>query len=299
MVAAVAATALFTCRPAQGLGTLTYTRSQIRRVVDLSTCRDRAIGPAPSIFTWGPFISPDGRLRALSDGKHITIRNRTSGRRRDIFSSPGAIELDGWSPDSGWVLFAVDPMSSASIAADGLTVQAVSATSRAVATLGPMLAYPDYRAWCGRSLVFTVGGNRIATADKRLVVTTSKDWHVRQLGAEPDRAWGSLACAPGARSVVVQSQRATSATDMTFPRSHWALWRVGLDGSRQRLTSPPPGWSDDSPSFVGRTLFFVRERRGAGAVYALRGGHLLGPFAEVGTDAGYYGHHTWDYSVTP
>jgi hypothetical protein len=50
---------------------------------------------------------------------------------------------------------------------------------------------------------------------------------------------------------------------------------------------------------VGGTLFFVRSRHGTGAVYALRGGKLLGPFATVGPNPGYYGHRAWPYAVTP
>ena len=34
--------------------------------------------------------------------------------------TPGPIMLEGMSPDRRWVLFAIDPMSSASLAADGL-----------------------------------------------------------------------------------------------------------------------------------------------------------------------------------
>jgi hypothetical protein len=55
----------------------------------------------------------------------------------------------------------------------------------------------------------------------------------------------------------------------------------------------------DSPSYSrDGTLFFVRSHRDAGRVYALRNGKLLGPFATLGPDIGFYGHHAWPYSVT-
>jgi dipeptidyl aminopeptidase/acylaminoacyl peptidase len=298
VVAAVAAAAAFTCRPAPGLGSLTYVRARTTHVVDLATCRDRAVGPASHAFSWGPFVAPNGRLRALSNGSTVSVRDRRTGRTRRLLRRPGSgVELLGWSPDSRWILFAVDPMHSASIAADGLTVQAVSTSGR-VATIAPALVYRDYSAWCGRSFVLTSGGNRMATADKKLVVARPDAWRPRRLVDDPTRAWGSLVCAPGGRAVVVQSQRATRGVDMTVARTHWALWRVGLDGRARRLTSPPPGYSDDSPLFVGGTLFFVRSRNGSGAVYAMRGRRLLGPFASVGFDSGYYGHHAWPYSVS-
>jgi hypothetical protein len=93
----------------------------------------------------------------------------------------------------------------------------------------------------------------------------------------------------------VQSQPAS--TDANFFHTRWSLWRVGLDGTKRRLTSPRPGYADESPRFSGKTLFFVRSRRGVGKLYALRGGRLLGPLASLGSQLGYYGHHAWPYSV--
>jgi hypothetical protein len=82
--------------------------------------------------------------------------------------------------------------------------------------------------------------------------------------------------------------------------AHWSLWRVSLHGSQHRLTSPPAGYSDESPRFSrdGRTLFFVRSRKGVGELYALRGGRVLGPLASLGFRLGYYGHTDWAYSVS-
>jgi hypothetical protein len=78
------------------------------------------------------------------------------------------------------------------------------------------------------------------------------------------------------------------------------LWRVGLDGTSTRLTSPPRGYADESPHFAPdqSTLYFVRARRGDGKLYALRGGRIVGPLLTLGHEDGYYGHTAWPYSVT-
>jgi WD40-like Beta Propeller Repeat len=301
VVAALAAAASLACRPAPGLGTLHYVQAGVRHAVDLATCRERtlhSLKPVPRELR-----SPDGtRIAYVYAGpapkQTIVVRNVRTRRQWNVLRGPEAIELLGWSPDGRWLLYAIDPMSSQSIAADGLRLRAVGVVTGGVVPIAPTLMYDDYRAWCSGALFLSAGGNRLATADKRLLVTRPGSWRTETLGNRR-RAWGSLVCAPGGHSVVVQSQRATDPNDMTLDRSHWALWRVGLDGSRRRLTSPPPGWSDDSPRFAGRTLFFVRSRRGFGRIYALRGGRLLGPFATLRTDTAYYGHRAWPYGVRP
>jgi hypothetical protein len=296
VLAAAVAAASIACRPAPDLGTLTYTRGKIVHVVDLATCRDRkaAAAPLPSV---NPVVSPNGRFRASVHHDTIVATNLRSHRSFDVFRGPHAVMLLGWSPDSRWILFAIDPMASASIAADGLRLQAVAVVAGGVVRIAPMLMYDDYRAWCGGRLVLTAGGDRIATTNKRLVVTRPGAWRARALVRSPGRAFGSLACADDGRSIVVQSQPATG-VDMSLDHSHWSLWRVGLDGSLGRVTSPPVGYSDDSPVVAGDAVFFVRSRHGLGRIYASRAGKLYGPFATVDRNSGYYGHRAWDFRVT-
>jgi hypothetical protein len=102
-----------------------------------------------------------------------------------------------------------------------------------------------------------------------------------------------MACAPDRRSVVVQTQRESN--DANFFHTHWALWRVGLDGSHRQLTSPPARHADESPRFSrdGRTILFVRSERGHGSVYVLHGGKVTGPLLSLGYQLGYYGHQDW------
>ncbi|HZQ02517.1 MAG TPA: hypothetical protein VFA88_00695, partial [Gaiellaceae bacterium] len=117
-------------------------------------------------------------------------------------------------------------------------------------------------------------------------------WKPRLLWNAPDRAFGSIACAPDGRSVAVQSQR--SSDNGRFFATRWQLWRVGLDGSRSLLDRPSPGFADESPLWIagGRALVLVRERDGHGTLELLRGGRLT-PLARLGYSLGYYGHHDW------
>ena len=88
----------------------------------------------------------------------------------------------------------------------------------------------------------------------------------------------------------MQSQRENQ--DSNFFHTHWALWRIGLDGSERRLTSPPAGDADESPRYAGSTLLFVRSRQGHGVLRT-----QAGTLAPLGYDIGYYGHHAWPYAV--
>jgi hypothetical protein len=245
--------------------------------------------------------TPGLRVTAERHGKRgsqaIVLDGRVVLTVRESYATvpagaPGPIILFGVSPDRKWALYAIDPQGSASLAADGLTISAVSSSGGKPRTVEFGLSDDRYRAWCGDRLVATAGGDRITTHDKQLIVTGPPSWRATPLARATDRAWGSLACAPGGRAVVVQSQPAGGS-------AHWALWRVGLDGSQRRLTSPPAGSADDSPSFAGGTLYFVRSHAGSGSLYALRDGTLLGPLVSLGPDLDSFGNDEWPYSVRP
>jgi hypothetical protein len=247
------------------------------------------------------------RVVVTRRGEHgtqaIVFRGRTVLTVKESYDrvpagTPGPILLEGTSPDKRWILYAIDPMGSASLAADGLVLQAVGATGgRSHAVEGGLL-YGDYRSWCSfYSLVVTTGGSRLAVDNKRLIVTGPPTWKSRLLVRAYARVFGSLECAPDGNSVVVQE--APQRTDSSVINPRWQLWRVGLDGKSTRLTSPPPGYSDESPHFSPdqQTIYFVRAHRGAGSLYALRHGKLTGPLLSLGRLDGYYGHRAWPYSV--
>ena len=205
--------------------------------------------------------------------------------------SPGPIELEGLSPDREWILYAIDPQGSASLAADGLTLRAVRADGGRSYTVASGLLYPDYRAWCGNRLVMTAGGDRIAVHAKRLIVTGPPDWKPHRVVPDPAMSFGSLAC--DGDGVIVQAQ--PSSTDANFFHTHWSLYRVGLDGSMTRLTRPPRGYADESPQVADGVVYFVRSTHGNGELYALRNGKLAGPLVSLGHSLGYYGHQAWPY----
>jgi hypothetical protein len=303
VLAAVGAAAVLGCTPHPGLGAVTYIRSAEQHVLDLATCRDTA-GPAPK--RPHPLRLPGLTVRVQRHGQTgsqtIVFRGRAALTVHESYTSipggvPGPIVLIGVSPDGRWILYGIDPQSSESIAADGLTVRAVRSAGGPTRVVASGLLNGDYRDWCGGTLVMTAGGDRIATHHKHLIATRPPGWHARTLVHAPGRAWGSLACAPDHRSVVVQSQRDSTSYDLS--RTHWALWRVDLDGSATQLTRPPAGYADESPHFAGGVLYFVRSRKGVGSLYALRDGRLVGPLVSLGENDGYYGHHAWPYTVRP
>jgi hypothetical protein len=252
-------------------------------VVDLATCRETTRRAPPQRF----FV-PGLTTRAQS----LVYRGRTvfTERRRRWPLWPLGV-----SPDRRWVLFTIDPYNSASIPADGLPIRVVAAGGGRVRTLPLMLLDASYRTWCGGRLVLTAGGDRIAWHDKRLIEASAPDWTPRALVAAPGRSFGASTCAPDGRSVVVQSQR--SSIDADFWSGSWALWRVSLDGRATQLTHPPKGYVDESPRFApDGTLYFVRSTRGHGKLYALRGGHVVGPLLSLGYSLGYYGAQNWPYA---
>jgi hypothetical protein len=296
------------CTPHPGLGAVQYEHVRL----DLATCKSGSpvIGrPADGVVRQGHFVAEvRASGRGKTAGQTIWVTDTRTRRSHAVFSeteyytstgpgeTPGPIVLLGWSSDAKWIFFTIDPGSSASIMADGLTLRVVSAEGGAPHRLAPMLVYSDYLAWCGGRLVFTAGWDRIAINDKHLDVASPPDWKVRPLVRAPGRSFGSLVCSPDRRSVVVQSQ--PSGTDARFFATRWSLWRVGLDGSTAPLTRPPAGHADESPRYAGNVLYFVRSERGRGVLFALQGSKLLGPLLALGYSLGYYGHQDWPYTVT-
>jgi hypothetical protein len=256
------------CTPHPGYGSVLLRNGAQRRIVDLATCRSRAL--------------PKG-------GTVLHVRGRT------VVAAPrgSSVANLGASPDGRWQLFAIDPMSSVSVAADGLAVKAVAVRTKRVRTIATGLIYGDYRAWCGNRLVMTAGGGRMSTHHKWLIVTSPPAWRVRVLVRDPGRAFGALAC--DGESVVVQSARDSG---LDYTRSTpWSLWRVSLaTGALHRLTSPPAGSHDDAPRVTSTgKILFVRTRHHVGTLYGLGAGPLLA----LGRDPDeYYGHRGWS-NVSP
>jgi hypothetical protein len=276
------------CTPHTGLGTVTVERPAYVQVVNLATCK-QSRAPKPHATTAVTVrVTPTSQSIVYQGRVVLTIRE---SHKRVPAGAPGPIELFGLSPDREWVLYAIDPQGSASLAADGLALRAIRVTGGRSFPVAFGLAYDDYRAWCDGKLVITAGGDRYAAHDKTLVVTGPPLWRARSVVTARDFAFGSVACL--GNGVVVQASRNGL---NAFPR--WSLWRLGLDGGMSMLDKPPPGYSDDSPR-VSRsgTIYFVRSRRSHGQLYALSAGRVTGPLLSLGALTAYYGHESWPYSV--
>jgi hypothetical protein len=183
--------------------------------------------------------------------------------------------------------------------ADGLDLRAVDVESGKNVRVAHMLLYDDYLTWCGSTLVLTAGGDRLAIHDKQLVAAAAPRWRPRVVWNAPTRAFGSVACGPDGKNVAVLSQR-DHGDDWNFFDTRWQLWQVSLDGSHRLLDAPPAGFADESPVWSpdGRSLLFVRERRGIGSLMLLHDGTVFGPLARLGYSLGYYGHHAWPIGWT-
>lgn len=285
------------CTPHPGFGTVRLERPAIVQVVDLSTCKETTAKPsAPtSPLTIAATRHGDTGTQSIVFRGKVVVTVHESYARAPA-GAPGPIVPEGTSPDGNWILYAIDPQGSASLMADGLTLKAVRASGGRSFTVASGLPYADYRAWCSGKLVITAGGDREATVHKRLEITGPPDWRLRPLTSLPGRAWGSVACAPDGRSVVVQSQPAEELRN--FYATRWALWSVTLAGAASPLTHPPARHADESPHFYGKELYFVRSEKGNGKLYALRDGRVVGPLLSLGFSLGYYGANAWPYTVT-
>jgi hypothetical protein len=180
------------CTPHTALGTIALQRPAYVQVVNLATCREsKVIGrPSASATPVTVGVTPTSQSIVYRGRVVLTIHE---SRTVAPAGRPGPIEIAELSPDRQWVLYAIDPQGSASLAADGLTLRAVRVTGGRSFTVAHGLAYDDYRAWCGGRLVMTAGGDRIAVHAKRLIVTGPPDWHARPLVRTPGRSFGSLA----------------------------------------------------------------------------------------------------------
>jgi hypothetical protein len=270
---------LFHCTPHPGLGTVVVRHVQ----VDLATCSTSAYSAPKS--SGGPTV------RVTKDSQSIVFKGKVvlkihENHKGFPAGSPGPILLEGTSPDRRWILYAIDPQGSASLAADGLTLMAIRATGGRSYPVASGLLYDDYRGWCDGKLAITTGGDRYAAHHKSLFVTEPPLWHARRIVLAHGFAFGSLACQ--GNGIVVQATR-----DALTMQPHWSLWGFGLEGGMDVVDSPPQGTSDESPHALGSTIYFVRS----GWLYAIRARNVIGPLLRLPATDGYYGHTAWPYSV--
>ena len=107
--------------------------------VDLATCRTSKAPATPA---------SGATVRVTKDSQSIVFKGKVvlkihENHKGFPAGSPGPIELEGVSPDGKWILYAIDPQGSASIAADGLVLKAIPAAGGRSHGVAGGLIYPD------------------------------------------------------------------------------------------------------------------------------------------------------------
>ena len=213
-----------------------------------------------------PYVNSPARRRHADNG--IWVIDPRTGRAREVYTVPGgkdlAPQLAGWSPDGRWILFQLDPASSASIGADGLPLEAVPANTRArpVQVVPIELAQPP--AWCGSTLVQSAGEHRYTFQGKQLIAAKAPNWRAAAVTRTPRQGWMLTTCSADGRwaaATVAPSPAKGYPTSFSQPASLWLLRPdgaqphvlIGNDSGQYQLT--PLGWSRGS-----RWLLVQRRR---------------------------------------
>jgi len=253
-------------------------------------------------------FSPDGRHLAVSvKGRTVGVVSVATAMAHAAYRIPfqqfAELDVAGWSPDGRWVLFWMSPERSASLAADGLPLEAVpSEGGRAIQVTEAMLLYPDFLTRCGDTLVAAVGGGRYVTTDKRLVALRPPTWKQVDVSADSTQSWFWPACSPDGRWLAATATR--NAEERRFGTADRTIWLLAADGSSRQLFvgREGDGVADEAPRWArdGRWLLFVeRERRpeapGTLVLARVRGSSAteIGPVATLPGAVGYYGHYGW------
>jgi len=223
------------------------------------------------VDTWA--VDPSGRFIAYGYSPHpiapgieqIRVFALGTGSVRILYRGPrhkiAPPQVAQWSPDSRWVFFWPDLYNSASIAADGLPLIAVSAqTGLTVTVADTMLAYDNFLTWCGPRLVAAVGGDRYVTDRKRVVLAAAPGWRPRALTFDAARSWYEPTCSPDGRRVAVVSTR--SGEEPVFDAWDRSLWLLTPGGRRPEELLSTPGFSYEDPIWAasGRSVLVVRRQ---------------------------------------
>lgn len=237
----------------------------------------------------------------------------------EAFEGEGA-GIAGFTPNGQDVLVWPDLAGSASIAADGLPLLAVPlAGGRAQTLLPKMLAYGDYIADCGESLVVAAGRGRESNVGKRLALLSPPSFRARPLrlsdaqthrsNAQMHRSnrsdaqsWTTPSCSEDGE---IATAAGPSRQEPRFGLERRAIWLLRSAHSRpQRLTDPAPRVTDELPRIApdGRYVLFIETKprkngTGPGTLelldLAAGGAKLVGPIAQLGSAGSYYGHYPW------
>ena len=189
-----------------------------------------------------------------------------TGERRRLASFDDArlAQLASWSGDGQRLLFWLNVSGSASLAAGGLPLKAVSVSGERTVELAPSsLPNEDSVSACGAGVVFVVGSGRDARSGKSLWRAGPPTWTPTQVLDGP-RSFAAPACSPdGERIAVAASPDRLDRVSGETTRG-LRLISLVLDARRQ-LTGPPAAKaSDESPAMVvvGRVGAVPADHRG-------------------------------------
>lgn len=217
--------------------------------------------------------------------------------------------IAGVTPNGRYVLYWPNLAGSASIAADGLPLDAVPVTGGPSRTLvHTMLAYPDYLAACGVRLLVTAGGLRETDFAKTLVSLAPPAFQPQSLHLSRALSATNASCSR-AGAIAVAAGR--SSHQPRFGLQHRSIWLLPRHGAPYSLTTPAgASVSDELPRIAanGRYVLFVRMavgRNGAGSgqlelatVPRHRSRPAVTPIADIGgAGIGYYDHYGWALST--
>ncbi len=216
---------------------------------------------------------PDGTMLAIADTSSggLTRLYTVRGSVVRSYAIPGIgptdrVKLAGWQPGGHGVLYWIDPMGSASIAADGMQLRALDFHTGKARSLGFTLGYTDWIGVSGNRLLTVNGGDRSAFFGKhlRLCIGTGRCKTLlsgaNRISIDPaSEGTGGLIAfvvAPAWNTMGFQSP----ARYRKWLDTH-VLWTAQSDGSGARPagTEIPKGVQDPTWTRDGRGLLFVKD----------------------------------------
>lgn len=278
-------------------------------------------GPGPYWFAW----SPDGTRLAYNrtlpsenpenrdDAIYVLDVSGEAGDseqalRVTIVERAGA-KIAGWSTDGKQVLYWVDPLHSASLAADGMALMSIPAIGGNPRQMADSLGYRDWLSFGPKNLLVAVTGNgREAWSNKGLTVIDLESGTGEDIPRLEGRVSIDPALSPDGTLIAYVSAKDLGAS-APFPGGGpspvgWPATRelrvVDTEGRSGRVLAEAgagvfrPAWSQD-----GSRIVFVRDN--SVWVIGTDGNHLrkvLGPFPGRRELSGYYGFaRYWGWEI--